>query len=71
MLFLMQSKNFQLMWKKLRNSKWRWLKGSPHKCYKVKKNKQMVLQSWLQISTIFINVLKPKEAGPSNYLWQN
>ncbi len=31
-----------------------------------KKSRQMVLQNWLQISTIFIDVLKPKEAGPNN-----
>ncbi len=37
MLFLRQSKNFQLVWKKLRNSKWRWLKGSPHRYYRARK----------------------------------
>jgi hypothetical protein len=33
----MQSKNYRPVWKKLRNSKWRWLKRSPNRCYKMRK----------------------------------
>ncbi len=61
-------KDFQLVCNKFKNSKTDMIERIISQMLQSEKdNRQMVLRSQLQIATIFVEVLKPKKGGLSNW----